>query len=145
MFWVASSAKRPGPTDNDTTTEFWTCYTDGAPTNENGPWYSWEYGGPGGPMMATLHDKKPPKGRKNVVRYQNPMRATEEKGVLLWFDTIIAAGIALQAERWPQGAPTRRTGASQGLKTGRAPRDNPVVQGRQPRTAAAPRARGCNS
>ena len=97
-FWVAWLAKRTGPTGNETTTGFWTCYTDAAPTVENGPWYTWEYGGPGGPMMATLHKNEPPKGTKNVERYQNPMGTTEEKAVLRWFDTIIAAGIALRAD-----------------------------------------------
>ena len=33
-------------------------------------------------MITTLHKKEPPHGTKNVERYQNPMRTTDEKAVL---------------------------------------------------------------
>ena len=94
-FWLTWWSKRTG-SRKDATTNFWMCATDEAPTKQNGPWYTWEYERPGRPITVTLHQEKPPEGTKNVELYQNPMVRTDEKYVFRWFDTIIAAGLALR-------------------------------------------------
>ena len=95
-FWLTWWSKRTGRAGDETRTDFWMCCTDEAPRKTNGPWYTWQHGAPGLPMMATLHKEEPPKGTKNVERYQNPMVTTDEDDVFRWFDTIIAAGLALR-------------------------------------------------
>ncbi|MDE2906064.1 MAG: hypothetical protein OXQ28_08260 [Acidobacteriota bacterium] len=96
-FWLARWPKGKGPLPEHAN-DYWVAFTDEIPTETDGPEYTWEFIPPHGPIIASI--RRDPVGRdEQSRRYENPFATENDEDLIVWFNTIIAAGIARAAQR----------------------------------------------